>query len=276
MMIEEPYRRHTAVTDPGPHAALLRSLPSDVAELVPIVGNVLVHHVRVGGFAAGTGRPDDGTELRPVRKLLDAVVALDEGAWSRPRGAGKRLVVDCRSMAVLLTAVLREHDVPARVRFGFAGYLTPSHWQSHVLCEHAGDDGWTRTDADLARFAVTEDAFLDATQAWRAAREEPERFGYGPAPELRGRWTVRWELLRDLAALTAFEPLTSDGWGIVERDGDDEPGIFAQIAAASTYTGRLSLAQHPDVAVPRVITTRPYLTGRSYQVDLVTDGSLKQ
>ncbi len=275
-MIEKSYRWHTAVSDPGPHAALLRSLPSEVAELVPLVGNVLVHHSRVKGFAAGTGRLDDGTELRPVRKVLDAVVALDDTDWRRPRAAGRRLVVDCRSVAVLVTAVLREHGVPARRRFGFAGYLTPSHWQSHVVCEYAHAGGWTRTDPDLARFALAQEEFLDATQAWRFSPQEQERFGYGPAPEMRGRWTVRWELLRDLAALTGFEPLTSDGWGVVKRAGDGEPAVFERIAAVSTRADRLALAQDPDVAVPRVITTQPYLSGRTYDVDLVADGSLRR
>lgn len=278
----EAYRRHTAVTDPGPHAAMVRRLPSDVSELVPLLGNVLVHHSRVEGFVAGTGRPDDGTELRPLRRVLDAVAALDDRPWTRPRAEGRRLVVDCRTVAVLLTAVLREHGLAARARFGFAGYLEPSHWQSHVVCEHVPGDGaeagWTRTDPDLGRHGLGEDAFLDAGQAWRLPEQEQDRFGYGPQPALRGRWTVRWELVRDLAALTGFEPLTSDGWGILERPEQHpdagEPPVFGRVAAARTRAERLTVARDPDVAVPRVIRTHPYLTGQTYEVDLVADGSL--
>lgn len=85
---------------------------------------------------------------------------------------------------------------------------------------------------------------------------------------------MRWELLRDLAALTGFEPLTSDGWGVVKREGDGEPAVFERIAAVSTREDRLALAQDPEIAVPRVITTQPYLSGRTYDVDLVADGSL--
>ncbi|MDN4614109.1 transglutaminase-like domain-containing protein [Leifsonia sp. F6_8S_P_1B] len=138
-MIDSAYRLHSAVTDPGPYAGLLQSLPVDVEELVPLIGNVLVHHSRAEGFVAGAGRADDGTELRPIRHVLAAIAALEDGPWSRTRPAGRRLVVDCRTFAVLLAAVLREHGIPARVRFGFAGYLEPSHWQSHVVCEHAQD-----------------------------------------------------------------------------------------------------------------------------------------
>ena len=210
---DDAYAAHTGVTRPGAHAELLRSLPTGPRQLVPLLQAVLVHHTRVEGFAAGTGRRDDGTELRPVRALLDRITALDDRPWDRPRRAGHRLVVDCRSLAVVMCAVLREHGVPARVRFGFAGYLTPGHWQSHVVCEHltGGPGGrWVRTDPDLGVHDVGTEDFLDAGQAWRTGSDGDLVQRYGYSPELRGRWTLRYELVRDLAALTGFEPLTSD------------------------------------------------------------------
>jgi hypothetical protein len=275
---DEAYARHTPVTHPGPHAELLRALPTDPAELVPLLQNVLVHHSRAEGFTAGAGGPDDGTELRPVRALLDRITALDGRPWSSPRESGRRLVVDCRSLAVLMVAVLREHAVPARARFGFAEYLTPTHWQSHVICEHAAPDGsWTRTDPDIGRFVVGPEAFLDAAQTWRGCQTggDGDRYGYGA--ELRGRWTVRWELTRDLAALTGFEPLTSDVWGLVAQAGDGDAvadETFARVAAASGREEWLALAADPAFAVPPVITTAPYLTGAVYEVDLAAEGSL--
>jgi hypothetical protein len=106
---------------------------------------------------------------------------------------------------------------------------------------------------------------VDAGQAWRAAPidEDLPRYGYGPA--LRGRWAVRWELTRDLAALTGFEPLTSDVWGLVASLPDDDPAAaddaFARVANATRREKRLVLAGDPAFAVPPVITTAPYLTG---------------
>ncbi len=245
-----------------------------------MVQALLVHHSRVPHFAAGSGRPDDGTELRPLRAVLDAVTALDPAALTMEHPPTGRLVVDCRSSAVLLCGILREHGVPARVRFGFAAYLTPEHWQSHVICEHHGPDGrWTRTDPDLGRFDLGPDEFVDATQAWCSIPTEQDTPRYGYAPDLRGRWAVRWELVRDLAALTGFEPLTSDVWGMnATADGGSADGGFAdllnRVAAATKRTQRDQLAAHPALAVPQVITAAPYLTGRRYQVDLVADGSL--
>jgi hypothetical protein len=276
---DEAYAQHTPVTHPGPHAALLRAFPTDPVELVPVLQNVLVHHSRVEGFTAGTGRPDDGTELRPVRALLDRITALDDRPWSAPREPGRRLVVDCRSLAVLMVSVLRERTVPARARFGFAGYLAPTHWQSHVVCEHAAPDGgWTRTDPDVGRFGVGPGAFLDAAQAWHACENDGNDDRYGYRPELRGRWTVRWELTRDLAARTGFESLTSDVWGLVAELPDDDPAVaaatFDRVAAASGRGQWQALAAEPAFAVPPVITTAPYLTGAVYDVDLAAEGSL--
>jgi len=274
------YAEHTAVTRPGRWAALVRDLPRAVEELVPLVRSVLVHHTRVPGFTAGSDRCDDGTELRPVQAVLDAVAALDPAPWTLPRPSRRQLVVDCRSSAVLLCSVLREHGVPARVRFGFASYLDLERWQSHVVCEHHDTHGrWTRTDPDVGRFALGPGEFLDATQAWRSAPAHQDLPRYGYAPDLRGRWAVRWELLRDLAALTGFEALTSDVWGLnaTADPGSPDAGhsaLLDAVATATTRGRRMQLAGLPVLAVPRVITAAPYLTGRRHQVDLITEGSL--
>ncbi len=273
---DSAYAQHTGVSRPGEHATLLRALPADPRRLVPHLRNVLGHHTRAEGFAAGTGRADDGTELRPVRSLLDRITAVDDRPWHLPRRPGSRLVVDCRSLAVVMCAVLREHGVPARVRFGFAGYLAPGHWQSHVVCEHLTGGGWVRTDPDIGLFDLGIDDFVDAGQAWRGAwgTDLADRYGY--SAELRGRWTLRYELARDLAALTGFEPLTSDVWGLIGEPPEaaaSHDELFDEVAAAGDRRRWLELAATPAFAVPAVITTAPYLTGAVYRVDLVAEGS---
>ena len=172
--------------------------------------------------------------------------------------------------------------MPSRVRFGFASYLTHGHWQSHVICEHHDADGrWTRTDADLGRFSLGPHEFVDATQAWRSASPQEDLPDYGYAADLRGRWAVRWELIRDLAALTGFEPMTSDVWGLNAQSEGGSPdggcrGLLDRVATASTRSERELLAIEPALAVPRVITAAPYLTGSRYEVDLVMEGSLDE
>jgi hypothetical protein len=268
------YAAHTAVSRPG--SAALEGLPHGLEELVAVVQGLLVHHSRVPGFRPGADATD-GTELRPLARILAAIETLDRRPLEAERLPERRLVVDCRSSALLLCAALREQGRPARLRFGFAGYLAPTHWQSHVVVEHLEPGGWTRTDPDLGRFALSPDEFAAAPEAWRSAAADRGRFGYGE--RLRGRWAVRWELQRDLAALTGFEPLTSDVWGLGGRVPVDSPDggrreLFDRIAAARSGTERDALATDDALRVPRTIVASPYLTGRSYEVDLVAEGSL--
>jgi hypothetical protein len=231
---------------------------------------MLIHHSRAGDFAVGSGDLSDGMHLRQLARVLDAVAAL---------APGRRLVVDCRTFAVLACGVLREHGVPARVRFGFASYLGGSHAQSHVVCEWHNGREWVRTDPDTSRLTVDPDEFRTAGEAWRMAPPEVDlpEFGYGPG--LCGRWAVRWELVRDLAALTGHEMLTSDVWGLNARLPGDATGLPAHqelldaVADAETYSRRRELAAEPLLAVPRVITAAPYLGGYAGPVDLAEEGS---
>ena len=216
------YVEHTPVSRPGPWAQTLRRLPRTAEALVPLVQAVLVHHSRVPDFAAGSGLRDDGTELRTLRALLDAVATLDPARWTRTQPLERRLVVDCRSFALLLCGVLREHGVPARLRFGFASYLAADHWQSHVVCEHHDADGrWTRTDPDTGRFALSSDAFVDATEAWRSAAPDEDLPRYGYAPDLLGRWwpccllaaaAPRWREERALALRECEDGVVEEAW----------------------------------------------------------------
>lgn len=163
-----PYRAHTAVTDPGKRLDLFRGLPGEVSDLVALLGNVLIHPSRAQGFRPGDRQ--DGTELRPVEKVLDAISALDDRPWVRERQSKCRLVADCRTFAVLLCSVLRSRGIAARVRFGFASYLADTHWQSHVVCEVEDGDDWTRVDPDIRRFGVDQSEFVSAQEAWRKSR----------------------------------------------------------------------------------------------------------
>lgn len=284
------YRQQSAITDPGEHVAVFGDLPAAPAEIGRILHNVLVHNWKIvaAGLALDAQRRAD-IETRPVARLLQRIQEADALGWDVERDIGQRLVVDCRHFATLLCSILRHRSVPARTRHGFASYLQAGHSQSHVICEYWDEagGGWARFDPDTLQPCDGESRFISADAAWRgigAGELDPTTFGY--APDLKGGWCVRWELVRDFAALNKQEMLTFDIWGLnatYPYDAPLDPGdasLLDEIAALLHDEGgnfaalRAIYERDERVKVPRAIRSQPYTTGRMETIDLVLDGSM--
>jgi hypothetical protein len=284
------YRKQSAITDPGEHAPAFGGLPSAPAEIGPLLHNVLIHNWKIAaaGLALDEQRRAD-IETRPVARLLQRIEEAGALGWDVERDIGQRLVVDCRHFAALLCSILRHRSVPARTRHGFASYLQAGHSQSHVICEYWDDarGRWARFDPDTLQPCDDETWFISADAAWRGIRAgvlDPAMFGY--APDLKGGWCVRWELVRDVAALNKREMLTFDIWGLNATCPYDAPlepadaSLLDEIAAllrdeAGTFAALRAIYERDErVKVPRVIRSQPYTTGRMDTIDLVLDGSM--
>lgn len=284
------YRKQSAITDPGEHAAVFDGLPAARAEIGPLLHNVLIHNWKIAaaGLALDEQRRAD-IETRPVARLLQRIEEAGALGWDVERDIGQRLVVDCRHFAALLCSILRHRSVPARTRHGFASYLQAGYSQSHVICEYWDDarGRWTRFDPDTLQPCDDETRFISADAAWRGIRAgvlDPAMFGY--APDLRGGWCVRWEFVRDVAALNKQEMLTFDIWGLNATYPYDAPlepadaSLLDEIAAlihdeAGTFAALRAIYERDErVKVPRVIRSQPYTTGRMDTIDLVLDGSM--
>ncbi|WBC07641.1 transglutaminase domain-containing protein [Micromonospora sp. WMMA1947] len=233
------YRRHTPMTEPGPHAEALRRLPADVPALVEVIGGLFAHYELdppAAGWQPGGDRLAE-VDLRTTRRMLDRVLALDPAPLTRARPLHRRWLGVCRDASLLLCAVLREQGVPARLRYGTAHHLyvpyRPMH--DHVVVEYwsAAEGRWRYADGRMYRTArdtfqlpdhyrddVPESVFLTGARAWRRAQE-------GERAALRlsglmlnadaGRWQARNLFLYDLAALAGWEPLMWDAWGYIRR-----------------------------------------------------------
>jgi hypothetical protein len=221
------YGHQTALTESGPHAAAIASLPDDVPSLVGIVQGVLIHgdwldlyHLTDADFA------DTARDTLPIAARLDAVLALDAAPLGQSRPPRRRSVSTCRDYALMLTAFLREKAVPARVRCGFATYFAQDRFEDHWVCEYwrCDEARWAIADAQLdaehrTRLAIGFDgtdlpagAFFNAAAAWRLYRggkEDAARFGHG---EATGAWFLRLNLARDLLALRHQETSRWDRW----------------------------------------------------------------
>jgi transglutaminase-like putative cysteine protease len=119
------YRRHTPVSDPGPHAAALRRLPRDVGALVDIIGGLFAHYEFDTADAGWQPTPERLAEvdLRTTHRILDRVFALDPAPLHEARPITSRFLGVCRDASLLLCSILREQGVPARLRYGVSNHL---------------------------------------------------------------------------------------------------------------------------------------------------------
>jgi hypothetical protein len=242
------YSTQSAISDPGRHAALLDGLPTDPAVLVQVVQGLVYHYV-AGRFFFGHQPPAERigeVDSRSLERILDRLVELDPRPLTQARRYEDRVVGCCRDFSLLACAVLRHHGIPARLRYGFAGYFEPGYFGDHVIVETWTGSRWRRFDPQLAGVAKTQvdlldlpdGAFVTGGRAWQMCRAgaDAARFGLGPqVPEVSGLWFVRGRMQLDLAALRKRELLCWDEWlyGVEAMEltaGDEE--LLDRAAAA--------------------------------------------
>src|SRR5215813_10251699 len=86
------------------------------------------HLVIQPGEARSAGLPEPRfaeNQIRPVDRLIEALLSLDPAPVDVPREPGRRVIGTCRHFGVLSCALLRYRGVAARARCGFATYFQP-------------------------------------------------------------------------------------------------------------------------------------------------------
>jgi hypothetical protein len=99
---------------------------------------------------------------------------------------------------------LRERDIPARLRVGYANYFRKGYWEDHCVCEHGTGARWVRLDAQLGPRArsglgisfdiaeVPQTPWRSAASIWgdiRSDRIDPSTCGVSCAG-ISGAWFV--------------------------------------------------------------------------------------
>lgn len=144
------YARQDALTDPGTLSGLFDGLPEDPAALRELVSRLIVHV----GWAASYGIPPDTPmprETLPVTQRLALTQSALCAPLTLPRSPAQRTFGTCRDYSLMLTAMLRQRAIPARVRCGFATYFTSAPYEDHWICEYwsAAQARWVRADAQI-------------------------------------------------------------------------------------------------------------------------------
>jgi hypothetical protein len=240
------YARPGPMTDPGPHAHLWDDLPTDMPSLVKTVQGVMLHIFWAGAYGVElTDERKAEVNLRRVDKQLARMLELDGRPLTEARPHERKLVGNCRDFAVMLTAMLRHQDVPARARCGFGTYFTPGHYEDHWVCEYwnAEQGRWVLVDAQLDDLMLNalkpdfepldtpRDRFITGGKAWQLCRSgaaNPDDFGIF---DMHGIEFVRGDLVRDFLAFNKVEILPWDG-GWRNMDSLEMDRVAALIEAA--------------------------------------------
>ena len=227
------YRTPIDLSAAGRHAGRLKDLPRDIGALAKMVQGLLIHEHMTGAY--GVKLPQERhaeAHVRPLEKMLDRIVADDPRPLSQPRAPDGRYVCVCRSFALLMVALLRNQNVPARARCGFGAYFEKGKGYDHWVAEYwkEPEKRWVMVDAQIddrqrQMFSITidtldvkRDQFLVAGDAWRLCRsgkQDPKSFGI---LDMWGYWFIASNVVRDIAALNNREMLPWDVWGIMTQD----------------------------------------------------------
>jgi hypothetical protein len=189
--------------------------------------------------------------IRPVEKLLDTIISLDNSPLTNSRDLSRRLVGRCHHYARLLVAILRAKGIPARSRCGFAAYFNPGSFEDHSVCEYwnTKEKRWLLVDAQLDEvwqkklhinfdiYEVPHNQFIVAADAWtscRTGKADPQKFGIS-FNNLHGLWFIAVSLVHDVAVLNKKEVLQWDTWGAQpkpdEQLNEDQLSYFDKLAA---------------------------------------------
>jgi hypothetical protein len=228
------YRRHTPYSDPGAFRDRWSVLSGRDAASAAEVARNLLYHYRADGIEVPIERRGD-IDSRWSARILELDARRHPDAVDVPREKADRVAGCCRDYTLLTVSVLRENDVPARGRVGFAGYFGAEFHYDHVVTEWWDGTRWVRCDAqleptwfpfdtgDLSREGL--DGFTSAAEVWAAIRRgdaDPRTFGVFPQSPFSGTAFVFDYVIRDVAQLNGDELLLWDIWGGM-RTGDDVP-----------------------------------------------------
>ncbi len=250
------YLEQSPITDPGPYIHLYENLPDDLPGLVRLIQGQMMHRKAAALYGVDLAPAARGEQhLRTMQQRLERIVALSPEPLNAPREPRQRTVGMCRDFAVFLVSLLRHKQIPARMRVGFADYLSDEqdYKTDHWITEYwdAARARWVLVDPDVGGvprellggkitcnlFDLRRDHdFFVAGSAWRLARLGKVRsdlFRYS------GRWKgfpcMRGNLLHDFQALNRLELGLFDYWDELHTKPEasltvEEKALLDQIA----------------------------------------------
>jgi hypothetical protein len=180
----------------GNYAAYFKSLPDDIPELCDLICSQIIHRVTLKDGNTNANKSllyGDMTKFPWYRMrceddilLTAAAMAaelfrLDKRGFVLDRQVENKIVVTCRYVSVLMSAILKAKGIPCRSRSGFAPYfkenLSLDHWINQYWDE--GCQKWITFDTDFfedrglgfSQYDIPPDRFDWAADTWLKIRE---------------------------------------------------------------------------------------------------------
>lgn len=161
----EHYKKTGTYTYAGFYKEYFRSLPDDISTLGRLVCSQVIHRVTLkeGNTNANASllygdmnrypwyrmRCEDDV-LLTAPALTAELFRMDERGFVKDRRTENKIVVTCRFVSVLMSAILKAKGIPARSRAGFAPYfqqgISMDHWINQFYNEK--ENRWVTFDAD--------------------------------------------------------------------------------------------------------------------------------
>lgn len=206
------YLNHFKQTGPytysGMYKNYLRSLPDDISELGKLICSQVIHRVTLkqGNTNANKNliygdmtqfpwyrlRCEDDIFLTAIAMTAE-LFRLDGRGFTFDRKVENKLVVTCRYISVLMSAIFKSKDIPCRSRAGFAPYFNKNesgdHWINQVWSEK--EERWITFDADgfftedelgFDQYNMPQNQFDWAAATWlniRGKKVDGSRYVYG-------------------------------------------------------------------------------------------------
>lgn len=247
----EYYSEQGLISSPGSYKHLLDNLSTEIPGLCEIIHKfMLIDLLATMQIISIPQKHINDSNIRGIESKLKEIIDRDNSSLLNLRSNEKFLLGNCRDLSLMMCSILRNNNIPARLRSGFATFFDPFQKKNfdHWVCEYwdKSKNSWIMVDPwmsqvhfrkkslpielfkglielDYNPYDVSNEYFITGAEAWINCREnghDPNNYGTYEE-ELKGTWFVRDNMIRDLLCLNKLEPLPWDCWGIMGKENNN-------------------------------------------------------
>jgi hypothetical protein len=206
---------------------IFKDFPNEIDKIVEIIQGLLIHRFHLKNYDVKIPEKRfEEVNIKTVSEMIDCILKLNKKSLIAPRKSNKKMVGICKHFAMFLCAVLRDKNIPARTRCGFATYFQKGFFDDHWICEYWNDkekrwicvdcqvDDRQKKELHLEKTFINlldlkQGEFINSGNLWILERKNiisPNICGFAPFSE-KGSFYVRGNLLRDFFSLNKIQYL---------------------------------------------------------------------